>query len=88
IVLHDPDPLIAAWACAVSAADDDAEPLWLMLVGPPSGSKSETIRTLSNVWDEQFSEITTAGLLSQKMSGNGRVRPATGLLSRLGDDCN
>jgi hypothetical protein len=87
MVLEDTDALVAALACATSTGLTDDDPLWLMEIGNPSGGKTETIRTLSEVADARISDLTVAGLLSQRTRGP-KVLPATGLLVRLGDDCN
>ena len=83
----DPDALLAAMATAISVEDTDGEPLWLMLVGPSSGSKTETIRMVAKVADRQVSDLTLAGLLTQRPGKNG-PGPRHGLLAQLGDDCN
>ena len=83
------DALLAAMATAVSVATSDGEALWLMLVGAPSGGKTETLRTLSGVADAQLTDVTVAGLLAQHPPGkSGKVPPLTGLLAELGDGCN
>jgi len=83
LALDDADALLAAMAAAVSVADTDGEPLWLLLVGPSSGSKTETIRTQANLADKQLSDITLAGLFSARPG-----RPPTGVLADLGNECN
>jgi hypothetical protein len=88
LVLADADAFIAAWACAVSVADSDAEPLWLMLVGPASASKTETISTLKRSWDERLNQLSRAGLSTQATGKGGNSKPPTGLLHRLGNGCN
>src|SRR3712207_5215153 len=80
LALDDADVLLAALAAATSVADTDGEPLWLLLVGPSSGSKSETIRTQKLLADKQLSDLTLAGLLSQRPN-----RPPSGLLAELGN---
>lgn len=83
LALDDVDAILAEMATAVSVADTEGEPLWLLLVGASSGSKSETIRMVAKVADRQQSDVTLAGLLSQRPG-----RPATGMLAKLGDNCN
>jgi hypothetical protein len=81
--LDDTDALLAAMATAVSTADADRDPLWLMIVGPSSGSKTENIRMLEGVADSKQSDLTLAGLLTQRP----KAEPS-GLLSKLGNGCN
>ncbi len=81
--LDDTDALLAAMATAVSTADADRDPLWLMIVGPSSGSKSENIRMLEGVADSKQSDLTLAGLLTQRP----KAEPS-GLLPKLGNGCN
>lgn len=87
--LHLPDPrhLLVALACAVSAADErEAEPLWVLLVGPPSGGKTEALRVLDSVVDDKVDELTVGGLLSwSKATGSRKPPVASGLLKRIGD---
>jgi len=83
LALDDADALIAALAAAVSVNDTDGEPLWLLLVGPSSGSKTETIRTQTTLADKQLSDITLAGLLSARPG-----KSPTGVLPDLGNGCN
>ena len=83
LALDDADALLVAIATAVSVNDAGGEPLWLLLVGPSSGSKTETIRTQANLADRQLSDITLAGLLSARPN-----RPSTGVLADLGNGCN
>lgn len=56
--------------------------MWLLLVGAPSGGKTEVLRALDDVAHGHLDEITAAGLLSWTP---GRKPRATGLLSRVGD---
>jgi hypothetical protein len=89
LALDDVDSMLAVMACAVSVADADGEPLWLLLVGPASGSKTETIRATKRIADAQLSDITLAGLLSGRPPKGDDPSPSrSGLLSELGDDCN
>jgi hypothetical protein len=85
LALDDPDALLASMAAAVSSADRDGEPLWLMLVGASSGGKSETIRAVGQNADARVNDITLAGLLTQRRgSDNG----PSGLLADLGNGAN
>jgi hypothetical protein len=62
--LRDPTPLLAVLG-TVAANRMSGEPLWLMLVGPPSGGKSELLSLLSAL-PEYFgtSTLTEAGLFT------------------------
>lgn len=71
-----------ALAVAVSAADTTGDPLWGMIVGPPSSGKTETVRALDDVADDCLDEITTAALLSWT---RGSKPKATGVLTRVPD---
>lgn len=78
--LEDETPVHFALAVAV-AAHLDGDPLWGLIVGSPSGGKTEAIRTVEAVADDQLDEVTAAGLLS--WSKARKPRP-TGLLTRIG----
>lgn len=88
LALDDIDVVLAVMACAVSVVDENGEPLWLLLIGPSSGGKTEPIKMMSGLADKQESYITLAGLLAQRMGRKGLLRPKTGLLADIGDDCN
>jgi hypothetical protein len=85
----DHDHIISVATTAVSAVDIDGDPLWLMLIGAPGGSKTETIETLgsgdeaTSTADAHLSDLTVAGLLSQTKEKNPK---RTGVLSRLPND--
>lgn len=79
--LPDADHVLFSLAVGVSA-ELKGDPLWGLLVGPPSSGKTEAIRLLDEVADDHLTEITAAGLLS--WIGGKRPRP-TGLLSRVGE---
>ena len=71
-----------AVAVAVSAADETGDPLWGMIVGPPSSGKTETVRALDDVADDRLDEVTTAALLS--WTRGSKPKP-TGVLARVPD---
>jgi hypothetical protein len=79
----DPDAIIASLATAVSAVDDDDRPLWLLLVGSASGGKTEAVMMVERAAQAILGDVTLAGLLSQRPGKN-----RSGVLARLGDDCN
>jgi hypothetical protein len=74
------DFLLAALAVAVSKALEDEEPLWLILVGPSGGGKTEVIKPLATLAEGRVDELTRAGLLSW---ATGRKPKPAGLLTRI-----
>jgi hypothetical protein len=77
--LDDPDHIVFALAVAVSA-ELDGPPLWGMLVGAPSGGKTEAIEALRDR-AVHLDELTAPGLLSWQPAKPPRP---TGALIRLG----
>lgn len=77
--LGDHGHIIFSLAVAVSS-DLDGEPLWGMLVGPPSGGKSEAVKSLDDSADEHVDDITGPALLSWMPGKN--PKPA-GILTRI-----
>jgi len=77
--LADHGHVVFALAVAVSS-DLDGEPLWGMLVGPPSGGKSEAVKALDEIADEHVDDITGPALLSWMPGKN--PKPA-GILTRI-----
>jgi hypothetical protein len=77
--LSDHGHVVFALAVAVSS-DLDGEPLWGMLVGPPSGGKSEAVKALDEIADEHVDDITGPALLSWMPGKN--PKPA-GILTRI-----
>ena len=78
---HLPDPTHLLVALAVAAtAEDDGEPVWLLVVAAPSSGKTEVIRALDDVTTTRLNEVTAAGLLSWKA---GKRPKATGVLTRV-----
>ncbi|MCZ2850011.1 bifunctional DNA primase/polymerase [Modestobacter sp. VKM Ac-2978] len=78
--LSDPGHVLLALAAAVTR-DLDGEPVWLLLVAPPSSGKTETVRLLDDVADGHLDDVTAAGLLS--WSKHKSPVPA-GVLVRIG----
>jgi hypothetical protein len=74
--------LLAALVAAVSKQLTDEEPVWLMLVGPPSSGKSEAIRLLDETAHRRVDELTRAGLLSWSVGGGKKTKRA-GILTRV-----
>jgi hypothetical protein len=77
--LTDHGHVVFSLAVAVSS-DLDGEPLWGMLVGPPSGGKSEAVKALDQTADEHVDDITGPALLSWMPGKN--PKPA-GILTRI-----
>jgi energy-coupling factor transporter ATP-binding protein EcfA2 len=83
--LPDPAPLLAVLG-AVAANQLEADPVWLVLVGPPGGGKSELLGALTGLADVYpTATLTEAALLSgtpKKERDNGAKG---GLLREIGD---
>lgn len=77
--LTDDGHIMFALAVAVSS-ELDGDPLWGMIVGPPSGGKTEAIKCLDTIADEHVDDITGPALLSWMPGKN--PRPA-GILTRI-----
>lgn len=78
-----PDPSHILLTLAVAATRDfDDDPVWLLLVAPPSSGKTEAVRTLKTCADAHLDDVTAAGMLSWKTGKNPRP---TGILSRVGN---
>lgn len=77
------EAVVVAVVLAVAVARDltDEEPLWLMVVGPPGGGKTEVVSLCKLMADGRIDELTRAGLLS--WSTFGRKARGTGLLTRI-----
>jgi hypothetical protein len=78
--LEDPSHIRFALAVAVSSALD-GDPLWGMIVGSPSGGKTEAVKLLDDVAEEHVDDITGPALLSWTQGKNPRP---TGILTRVG----
>ena len=82
LYLPDPGPLIVTLAAYV-ANRLPGDPVWLLLVGPPSSGKTELLNALSGLKDTySVSTFTEAGLLSGSTSR--RPDATGGLLAELG----
>ena len=66
------DALLDVILGAVVANRFQGDPVWLFIVGPPGGSKTETLRSLSN-WPEIYtlSTLTASTLISGLVSRDG-----------------
>lgn len=80
--LPDPTHLLVAMAVAATAEDDGTEPVWLLIVAPPSSGKTEAIRALDGVAVDRLNDVSAAGLLSWKA---GKKPKAVGVLTRVED---
>ena len=81
--LDDSDHVLIALAVAVST-ELDGPPLWVMLLGAPSGGKTEAIEILRDR-SAHLDELTNAGLLGwQHTKGKGNPPAPGGALVRLG----
>jgi hypothetical protein len=78
---HESAYIAIALAVAVSKALTDEEPLWALVIGPPSSGKTEAVRLLDRLADASVDDLTRAGLLSWHVQKN-KAR-ATGLLTKI-----
>jgi len=78
-----PDPGVVYLVLATVAANRlPGDPVWLLIIGPPSSGKSETLGALSGLPEVHYvSSVTEAGLLSGSPTREGGN--ATGGLLRL-----
>jgi hypothetical protein len=83
--MHLPDPsVVYAVLGAVAANRLPGDPLWLLLVGPPSSGKTETLDALCELPEYHgVSTFSEAGLLAGSTSKDGGA--SGGLLRQLGD---
>ncbi len=82
--LPDPGPLYAVLA-AVTANHFDGDPLWLLVVGPPSGGKTELLNAVARRPDvHPAATLTEAALLSGTPRKEAKGA-AGGLLRVIGD---
>ena len=74
------DHVLFALATAVAARIDGGDPLWGMIIGPPSSGKTEAVRMLDAMADEHPDEITAPSLLSLS---KGKEPKPVGILTRM-----
>lgn len=67
---------------AAATRDVNDDPVWLLLVAPPSSGKTEAVRGLHLCVDAHLDDLTAAGLLSWK---TGKTPHPTGILTRIGE---
>jgi hypothetical protein len=83
--LPDVDPLLAVAAAAVANRSDDASPVWLLMIGPPSGGKTEQIVGLARLPEAVMAATVTESALLSGTSSKERAMNATGgLLRQIG----
>ncbi len=76
------DHVLFALAVAVAARLDGGDPLWGLIIGPPSSGKTEAVRMLDSVADEHPDEVTAPSLLSWPR-GTAKDPKPVGILARL-----
>lgn len=85
--MHLPDPLaLYAVLGALAANRLDGDPVWLMLVGPPSSGKTEILQATEALGDvHSWSTATVAGLLSGSPDREKDKGSTGGLLRQISD---
>lgn len=85
--LHMPDsgPLLVTLATMV-ANQVEGDPLWLLIVGPPSGGKTETLMPLARLPEVRLAAtLTVSALLSGVPKKEAEAGAKGGLLREIGD---
>jgi hypothetical protein len=84
LALDDTGHILFSLAVAVSV-DRTGDPFWGMIVGAPSGGKTEAIRLCDNL-AEFVDELTPASLLNYRTIGSGKSKKQirSGILVRIG----
>ncbi|MGA3214097.1 MAG: hypothetical protein ABSD97_00210 [Acidimicrobiales bacterium] len=85
--LHIPDPGAVLVALATVAANRaEGDPVWLLLVGPPGGGKTEVLSSLAGLPDiHAAATLTEASLLSGTPAKDKASTAKGGLLREIGD---
>jgi hypothetical protein len=77
VLLHNHDADAIRFALAVATTVDlNVDPLWGLVVGGPSNTKTEIVRLVESIADRHVDELTVAGLLSFKT--DKRIKPDGG----------
>lgn len=86
--LYLPDPGIVYVVLATAVANRLAgDPVWLLVVGPPSSGKTEVLDSLVGMEGvHAVSAFTEAGLLSGSSTREGDTRATGGLLMQVGEE--
>ncbi len=85
LYMDDADSLLATLG-AVAANNLEGDPVWLLLVGPPGGGKSEILNSLSGLpFTRTASTITEASLLSGTPKKDTAATSRGGLLREIGE---
>ncbi|MCX4587472.1 hypothetical protein [Streptomyces sp. NBC_01481] len=84
IHLEDYTPYDVVLATAVAASVIEGDPLWLMVVGPASGGKTEAVALADHLADERKDELTSqAALLGWIPPKGNKPGKVIGLLPRI-----
>ncbi|PZG36825.1 hypothetical protein C1I98_26185, partial [Spongiactinospora gelatinilytica] len=85
--LHiDDDAPVLVVAAAIVANDADGDPLWLLLVGPPSSGKTEVLQAVASLHYIYAAATVTEGALLSGVSNRDRDKDSTGgLLRQIGE---
>lgn len=85
MLLRDVAPVLLTLAVAVSVAETDGVPCWLLVVGASSGGKSEIIGLTDRLVTEPLKDVTAASLLSWSAKASPKTKPEqVGVLVRAG----
>ena len=86
-LLYMPDPAAVLLTLATVAANRaEGDPVWLLLVGPPGGGKTEVLSALSGLPDvHPAATLTEASLLSGTPAKDKASTTKGGLLREIGD---
>lgn len=84
--LPDTDPLLAVAAAAVANRTGDASPVWVLVLGPPSGGKTEQVVGLTGLPETVLASTVTESALLSGTSQKERAADASGgLLRQVGE---
>jgi hypothetical protein len=84
VLIDDPGLYLFALAVAVSTFGE-GDPLWGMIVGPPSGGKTEALRVVDGIASQHVDTLTVASLLNwHRRFPNSKPEPK-GILVSVGE---